>query len=245
MRLPRLFAPGQVQLVEVRFLPVVAQFWRESADKLLSEKIADWLGERARTNRLALHAWVLLPGQLLMLATPPDDKALGATVQAVGRHLAAELKTGSVFENRYKSALIDPDWVLLAQIWLESAPVRDGQVVQASAWPWSSAAGHTGVGEPAKRALVSVSDHERYWACGNTPFDRQANYCARLAEGLSMSEQKRIESTLAGQWALGSDAYIEQVGKLANRRVVPGRRGRPAKPTTAFSEQDNADMIRP
>ncbi|MCD8504035.1 MAG: hypothetical protein LRY61_08895 [Burkholderiaceae bacterium] len=237
MRLPRLFAPGQAQLVEVRFLPVVGDHWRTSSDKPLPEKITRWLGEHVRTNGVALHAWSISLRHLLMLATPPDDKALGATVQAIGRHLAAELKTGSIFENRYKSSLIDPEWVLLVQIWLESAPVRDGEATRASAWPWSSAAGHTGLGEPSKQNLVAVSDHECYWACGNTPFDRQANYRARLAEGLTAIEHSRIESALSGQWALGSERYLEQVAKLANRRVAPGKRGRPAKP----AEQ----MIRP
>ena len=229
MRLPRLFAPGHAQLIEIRFLPIVGERWRDASDKPLPEKIASWLGEYVRAKRLGVHAWSLSRGHLLLLATPPDDKALGATVQAIGRHLGAELKTGSVFENRYKSALIDPEWLLLTQIWLESASVRDGEVALAALWPWSSAAGHTGVDEPRARGLVPVSDHERYSACGNTPFDRQANYRARLAEGLSASERGRIESALAGQWALGNKAYLEQVSKLANRRVVPGKRGRPAR----------------
>lgn len=234
MRLPRLFATGQAQLIEVRFLPIVGARWREAGEKSLPEKIAGWLGEHVRAKGLALHAWSLSPSQLLLLGTPPDEKAVGATVQAIGRHLAAELKTGSVFENRYKSALIDPHWLLLVQIWLESAPVREGHASEASLWPWSSAAEHGGASEPHRRALVPVSDHERYWACGNTPFDRQANYRARLADGLTGLERGRIESALAGQWALGSEAYLEQVGKLANRRVTPGKRGRPAKVTAAL-----------
>ena len=229
MRLPRLFAPGLAQLVQVRFKPVLAAHWQEQSNKTLLANISNWLGEHAKTNQLAVHAWSLSPAQLLFLATASESSALGRTVQAIGRHLAAELKTGSVFEGRYKSALVEADWVLPAQIWLESAPVEDGYVSLPSTWPWSSAAGHTGIGETAHQSVITVSDHPAYWACGNTPFDRQANYRARLADGLTNPEREQIRSAVMGQWALGSAQFIEQVAKVASRRVVPGKRGRPRK----------------
>lgn len=229
MRLPRLFAPGQVQLVQVQFVPELAQRWLAHEAKHLLDKMAGWLGEYVSENQLALHAWSLSPARMLLLLTAPDNAAVANTIQGIGRRLAPELKVGSVFEARYKSALIAPDWVLLAQIWVESAPIDDGYIVQASAWPWSSAAGHIGIGESVGNLFITVSDHESYWGCGNTPFDRQANYRARLVEGLASSEREAIESAVSGQWALGSGQYVEQISKIANRRVMPGKRGRPSK----------------
>ena len=229
MRLPRLFAPGQVQLVQVKFVPLLAQRWLEEESKQLLDRVARWLGEQASANRLAVHAWSLSPGQLLLLTTPPDNQSVATTVQAIGRRLAPDLKTGSVFEGRYKSALIAPDWVLAAQIWVESAPQRDGYAEQAQAWLWSSAAGHTGLGESSKPWFITVADHESYWNCGNTPFDRQASFRIKLTAGLPELERQRIESAVNGQWALGSQHYLDQIAKVANRRVAPGKRGRPAK----------------
>ena len=44
---------------------------------------------------------------------------------------------------------------------------------QAQDWRWSSAQQHVGsVG----RLTPWLVDHPDYWACGNTPFDRQARY---------------------------------------------------------------------
>lgn len=229
MRLPRLFAPGQVQLVQVRFVPELAQRWLAHEAKQLLDQVAGWLGEYASENRLSLHAWSLSPARLLLLLTAPDNAAVANTIQGIGRRLAPELKVGGVFEARYKSALIAPDWVLLTQIWVESAPIDDGYILEASAWPWSSAAGHVGIGQPVGQLTITVSDHERYWGCGNTPFDRQANYRALLIEGLTTSQRQAIESAVSGQWALGSGDYIAQIGKIANRRVTPGKRGRPSK----------------
>lgn len=229
MRLPRLFAPGQVQLVQVRFAPAVARCWQEQAGKSLLDDMSIWFGEYAKAHQLALHAWSLSPAQLLFLGTAMESTAISRTVQAIGRRLAAALKTGNVFEGRYKSALIDAAWVVPAQIWLECAPVQDGYVAQAAAWPWSSAAGHTGDNETPKPSVVALTDHPSYWACGNTPFDRQASYRASLAEGLTPDQCEKIQAAVSGQWALGSPRFIEQLGKIANRRVVPSKRGRPRK----------------
>lgn len=229
MRLPRLFVSGQAQLVQVRFVSALAQHWLDDQSKQLLDALATWLGEYSKAHQLALHAWSLSPTQLLLLVTPPDKSALAGAIQAIGRRLAPELKTGSVFEGRYKSAPVDPQWVLPAQIWVESAPVEQGYAAQAQAWPWSSAAGHAGIVESDRAWLVTVSDHEQYWRCGNTPFDRQANYRTKLAEGITLADRQRIDQAVGGQWALGSEQYLEQIAKVANRRVAPGRRGRPRK----------------
>lgn len=229
MRLARLFAPGQVQLVQVRFTNALTQTEQLPEFKQLLDSIAQWLGHYAKANELALHAWALTPKRLLLLTTGPDGRAVSRAIQAIGRRLAAELKTGSVFEGRYKSALISPDWVLRAQIWLESVPVDDGYATQPAAWPWSSASGHVGMSDVPWQKTMALSDHERYWACGNTPFDRQAIYRTKLNEGLSAIERQRIGSAVLGQWALGSEQYLAQIAAVASRRVVPGKRGRPPK----------------
>jgi len=193
--------------------------------------VAGWLGEYARANRLAVHGWTLTPTQLLLLTSAPDSRAVSRTIQAIGRRLAAVLKTGNVFEGRYKSALIAPDWVLSVQIWLESVPVTEGYAAHAPVWPWSSAGYHVGDSHTAKAWSVALSDHESYWACGNTPFDRQAFYRDKLTEGVATIDCERIRSAITGQWALGSAHYVAQMGKVASRRVAPSKRGRPPKQT--------------
>jgi len=229
MRLPRLHAPAEAQLVQVRFTTALAHACQALGSNSLLDRIGGWLGNQVQSNQLALHAWALTPSRLLLLLSSPNSGAVSRTVQAIGRRLAAELKTGSVFEGRFKSALIEPVWVLPSQIWLESVPVADGYANQAMSWPWSSAASHVGHALTPRQYTVPVSDHQSYWACGNTPFDRQAIYAAKLLDGLLASQRERIESALSGQWALGSEQYITQISKLASRRVSPGRRGRPPK----------------
>lgn len=225
-RLPRLYAPQIPQLVQAGFAHPLALPNEPSPIKEL-DLLLTWLHEAAREYRVAVHGWVLLNDRLTLLATPPAADSLPKLVQAIGRRFATRLKHGRVFSGRYRSALIEPGrWVLPAQVWLESLPVQLHYVDQAEAWPWSSAAYHTG----ASLAHSSwASDHPDYWQGGNTPFDRQASYRQRLRHGLSLSDSTRIENALFGQWALGEAAFVSQLETLASRRLSPAPRGRPRK----------------
>ncbi|GAB1847871.1 hypothetical protein MyNCGM683_27280 [Achromobacter xylosoxidans] len=142
-----------------------------------------------------------------------------------------------MFAGRYRSALLEPGaWVLPALVWLETYPVRSGASQDPDSWPWSSASSHTGNTTAAPAQWQS--DHADYWACGNTPFDRQANYRKRLQDGLSREETQRIDQAVSGQWALGGPSFIASLAHTASRRVAPGQRGRPRKKPAAPAAVD-------
>lgn len=237
MRLPRLYAPGEVQLVQVRFTDNMLQAWQTDLGRALLDRASTWLADEVKANALSLHAWSLAPSRLVLLLTASEPRAVARCVQSLGRRLGAALHAGSVFAARYKSALIQAQWVLAAQVWTEHAPVLDGWATDPASWPWSSAAAHVGLNVGLNHSPVPLVAHATYWACGNTPFDRQANYQNRLREFLSAAQRQQIESALEGQWALGSADYLESVGRVASRRVSPGKRGRPKK------VQSNTDLV--
>lgn len=237
MRLPRLYAPGEVQLVQVRFTNNMLQAWQTDSGRALLDRASAWLADEIKANALSLHAWSLAPSRLALLLTASEPQAVARCVQSLGRRLGAAIHAGSVFAARYKSALIQAQWVLAAQVWVEHAPVLDGWATDPASWPWSSAAAHVGLNVTRKRSPVPLMAHAMYWACGNTPFDRQANYQNGLREFLTAAQRQQIESALEGQWALGSADYLESLGRVASRRVSPGKRGRPKK------EQANNDVV--
>lgn len=228
MRLARLYAPGLPQLVQARFAPHLAQTWGENPEQSPFELVADWLRQGAQAEGVRVHGWSISTQALLLLATPAHRQSISRLVQSVGRHLSAHTKGGGVFGGRYRNCVLEPGhWVLPALVWLEEAPVLAGCAPMALAWRWSSAAQHCGEPE-AYRAWVQ--DHHDYWRCGNTPFDRQARYRDLLMQGLDSTERHQIESSLKGQWALGSVAFVRGLENVASRRPTPGQRGRPRKP---------------
>jgi putative transposase len=232
-RLPRLYAPGLPQLVQANFVSPLATPSQPVPADILNQ-ISVWLGEAAVKHRVAIHGWLLAGDRVLLLATPSDDEGLPRLMQTLGRNLAARLRGGRVFAGRYRSALVEPGaWVLPSLVWLETYPVRSAAASDAESWPWSSAGGHTGM----QHAAASwVADHADYWACGNTPFDRQANYRRTLQDGLSREDVQRIDRAVMGQWALGGTGFIAGLSSTASRRVAPGRRGRPRKTPVVESE---------
>lgn len=237
-RLPRLYAPGLPQLVQANFVAPLASASQSAPVDILNQ-LTVWLGESALRHRVAVHGWLLATDRVLLLATPQDEDGLPRLMQTLGRNLAARLRNGRVFAGRYHSALVEPGtWALPALVWLESFPLRTASPHDPERWPWSSAAGHTGA-VPA--GATWLADHPDYWRCGNTPFDRQANYRRMLAEGLSRNQADKVERAVSGQWALGSDTFIAGLSNTASRRVVPGKRGRPRKIVPATTEEASVD----
>lgn len=253
-RLPRLYAPRIPQLVQARLARPLA-LAGEPAPAASLDRIRGWLAEAAQdTAPLAMHAWAILPDAITLLATPGNEQILSSVMQTLGRRLGSGMLRARVYSGRYHNALLEPGrWVLPAMLWVETLAVTNGHVGQATQWPWSSAAEHSGLvdgssqhsgpanGSPqysglADRSLQhsapggpTLSDHADYWNTGDTPFARQAAWRQRLATGIGQSQRSQIEAALHGQWALGEKIFLTHLGRLASRRVTPAPRGRPRK----------------
>ena len=242
MRLPRLYAPGLSHLVHAKFAESLTHRWSESIENDLFDQVVEWLNEAARQEGVRIHAWSLTPEGLRLVATPPHRQSLPRLVQAIGRRLAATHREGPVFQGRYRSCLLEPiHWIMPAIVWVETEPVRQGFAPAPSAWRWSSAPAHTGVD---RSLLGQLSFHHDYWACGNTPFDRQANHKDLLSAGLSPQHSAEIEKAIYGQWALGSPQFLAGIEAVASRRVAPAPRGRPRKPSNQQEPEHDASPIK-
>ncbi|MCK9508827.1 MAG: hypothetical protein M0Q54_10365 [Pigmentiphaga sp.] len=221
-RLARLFAPGVPQLAQARFaVPLNAA----QAQHVILEQASQWLQESARAQQLALHAWLVTNEQVVILGTGTSATAMSRVIQDLGRKLAARLRLGKVFAERFRSTIVEPgQWVIPCQLWLEGLVVRQELAAEPEFWAWSSASHHLGLS-----VCQEMTAHADYWACGNTPFERQAAYRGLSREGLGRSQIQQIEAALQGQWALGSAGFLETVGESATRRPVMARRGRPKR----------------
>ena len=227
-RLPRLTLAGQTHLVLLRCR--AGQVMCVDDDDRRAYTVA--LLEAARALAIAVHAYVLLDDQVMLLATEPAPGALGRFMQAVARRYVRPFnrrhaRTGPLWEGRFRSALIDPASFLLECTQLiEQAPVRAGLVAEAADWPWSSAAHHAG-----RKADSIVTEHEAFWQLGNTPFERQARHARDSASPLAEARVRELLAAARHGWPIGGMAFVRTLADVAARPLAPRPRGRPRRTT--------------
>ena len=189
------------------------------------------LHENAQKFKVAIHAYVLMPNHFHLLATPETADGLPQLMQAVGRRYvrwfnAAQGRTGTLWEGRYKSTVIEAQTYLLpCMVYLDLNPVRArllASAAQVADYAWSSHAHYTGL-----RADKRITPHPQYWALGNTPFAREAAYANLVRSGISLGQQTALTDTALRGWALGSPAFVANLQNLTERRVSKVKTGRP------------------
>jgi putative transposase len=187
------------------------------------------LAENAQKFAVAIHAYVLMDNHFHLLATPATAEALPLMMQAVGRSYVRYFnqrhgRSGTLWEGRYRSTLIETERYLLAcMVYIDLNPVRAGMVALPAAWPWSSHAHYLG-----QRVDKLVTPHALYWALGNTPFAREAAYAALVQTGIGSGEQAALTDAALRGWALGDADFVVELQKKSTRRVAKARPGRPA-----------------
>lgn len=223
-RLPRLTVAGYPHHVIQRGNNRQA-IVRTDADR---EVLLDLLGENAKKHQVAINAYVLMDNHFHLLLTPETGEGVPLMMQAVGRRYVRYFndryqRTGTLWEGRYKSTLIQTDRYLLAcMAYLDLNPVRAGMVGDPRQYSWSSH--HHFIGQTNDRR---VTPHPLYWALGNTPFAREAAYTELVRAGLVMDEQKAITQATLHGWALGDAGFVDELQKRTPRRITKARAGRP------------------
>lgn len=223
-RLPRLTLPGFPHHVIQRGNNRQAIFATVADYRVL----LDLLEENAKKFDVAVHAYVLMSNHFHLLATPKTADGLPKMMQAVGRSYVryfndTQKRTGTLWEGRYKSTLIQTDRYLLAcMAYIDLNPVRAGVVVRPQDYPWSSHLHYLGV-----RIDPLISPHALIWELGNTPFAREAAYAELVQSGINPVQQAAItQATLSG-WALGEAGFVADLQKRTARRVAKAGAGRP------------------
>jgi putative transposase len=156
--------------------------------------------------------------------------AVARMMQSLGRRYVRYVndalgRTGTLWEGRFKSSLVDSERYLLACYrYIELNPVRAGMVADASSYQWSSL-GSNGFG----RADGVITPHPAYLQLHPQQDERQARYRAFLMEGISDDELAAIRTYAQRQRALGTDKFRKAIEQQLGRTVGLGKPGRPRK----------------
>lgn len=225
-RPPRIDFPGLPQHVIVRGNDRRDIFFCEG-DRT---EFLSLLGEARSERGCELHAFVLMDNHVHLLATAKAPFAISRMMQDVGRayvkHVNSRHKrTGTLYEGRFKSSLVETQSYLLACMrYIEMNPVRAGLVRNPSEFAWSSF-GQNASGDPAGL----LTPHPEYLALGRDATNRRAAYI-RLFEGVVDEDQvSAIRESARQSRALGSELFCRAVEGTLSRpvRVIP--RGRPRR----------------
>lgn len=229
-RLPRQIVAGYPYHVIQRGHNRLAVFV-DDADRI---RYLRGLHEAAEVHSLSIHAYVLMDNHVHLLATPSRDDSLALTMQAVGRSYVRAFnrrhgRSGTLWEGRFRSSLIEADRYLLAcQRYIELNPVRAGMVEQAADWPWSSHRHYAGgATDPRLRA------HPTIFALGNTPFERESAYRQMFDDTTSPPAAERdwlTRRALTGK-PMATETFQRGLESTHQVRLIPGPVGRPRRRT--------------
>ena len=221
-RLPRIVLLGIPQHIIQRGNNRQAVFFKDADYRLY----LDALHEAAERYGCAIHAFVLMTNHVHVLATPSGEHALSRLMQSVGQRYARHVnttynRTGTLWEGRFKSAVVESDRYLLACMrYIELNPVRARMVDTAAAYRWSS---HGANGQGMESTLVTP--HAVYHALGASDAIRQKHYLELFTAGVEPDEIDRIRSATRNGEVIGSAQYCERMVETLGRRVIKSGHG--------------------
>lgn len=177
-----------------------------------------------------MHAYVLMTNHVHLLVTPAEAGAAGAMMQDIGRRYVRVIntvhgRTGSLWEGRFKSSLVDSErYLLTCHRYIECNPIRAGIVRAGAAYRWSSHAHYAGA-----RVDPLITVHPQYAALGGSAEARRAAFLALFATPLAEDTLAEIRTAVNTDSAIGSEDFMDWAEALLGRSVRPPKRGRPKK----------------
>jgi len=175
---------------------------------------------RKRTG-CAIHAYVLMRNHVHLLVTPDDRDSAARMMQGLGRWYVRYFnrrhgRTGTLWEGRYRSTLIDTERYFFAcSRYIELNPVRAGIVATPGAFAWSSFRGNAI--EDRDRLLTH---HALYHALGKRSPDRQAAYRALFDVPLDATTIDAFRRAARRGVPLGDSSWIARLEARLQRRVT-------------------------
>lgn len=190
-------------------------------------RFLDYLGQQARRHSVSVHAYALMSNHVHLLMTPEqDDDAIGLVMKFLGQHYVQYFnrtygRTGSLWEGRFRSCLVDREtYLLCCHRYIEMNPVRAGMVRQPDDYPWSSYRANA-MGQP--DPLLSI--HPVVAALGRTPDERRAAYRELFQHALESTVIDEIRNATKGGRALGAPPFVTAMAREFGRPVTKVRRG--------------------
>lgn len=155
-------------------------------------------------------------------------------MQLLGSTYAANInalyrRTGSLWEGRYKSSLVESErYCLACYRYIELNPVRAGICANPGDYRWSSYQVNALAAEN-----PGLRPHPQWLALGENDGERRAHYRKLVEANIDPEPVENIRFGVRKGLPTGSSQFRSKIEKALNRRLGDGLRGRP----TAQSEK--------
>jgi len=218
----RIVIPGQVHHIVHRGNNGQTIFFSEKD----YDRFLDVLLESARASGCSVHAYVLMQNHIHLLVTPMQEDSLSTLVQGIGRKYVRYInrsynRSGTLWEGRFKSAIIDADnYLLPCSQYIEGNPVRAGLVKQVEAYRWSSY--HT-------NALGRVDDliepHAVYQRLGDDLSSCVDHYRQRFTSPQESNIAALIREKTHQGGVIGNSRFQRQIDNMFEGRISRFKHG--------------------
>ena len=188
------------------------------------------LGEQAEKYGCRIHAYCLMTNHVHLLVTPELAESAGLMMKHLGQRYVQYInrtyrRTGTLWEGRFRSCLAqDETYVLACYRYIELNPVRAGMVTHPAEYAWSS---YRCNGQGAQDVLLNP--HPQYLALGRSMDERHRRYRDLFQAHLEPGIIDKIRQATNGNYVLGDTRFCDEIAAMLQRRVTPGKSGRPVK----------------
>ena len=188
------------------------------------------LAEACRKHQCAVHAYVLMTNHVHLLITPQTAEGVSLVMRDLGRDYVRQVnkayrRSGTMWEGRFKSSLVDKEaYCLACYRYIELNPVRANMVPQPAGYGWSSFSANA-LG--AQNDLITP--HESWLALGNNDSSRRRAYLSLFEQALEQDQIENIRSGVRKGLPTGHDRFKRQIEEALSIKLGTGRRGRPVK----------------
>jgi putative transposase len=188
-----------------------------------------WLERSAADWHCQIHTYALMTNHVHLLVTPETEIGIAKLMQAIGRRYVQYInrsyhRTGSLWEGRYKSSVIQAQTYLLTCMrYIELNPVRATMVRDPGQYRWSSYR-YNALGQ----ADARITPHPVFLALDRNATARQAAYRALFRSELDDEALADIRLALTQGQPLGLGRFGDQICAATGIRRSQKRPGRPA-----------------
>ena len=190
----------------------------------------EYLAKAALKHTTRIHAYALMTNHVHLLLTPTSTDGLSLTMQALGRRYVAYInatyqRTGTLWEGRFKAAVVDTDrYCLTCYRYIDLNPVRAAIVADPAEYCWTSY----------RSNALAVNDelltpHTAYVELGRSPAMRARHYRKLIEEALQPDELHAIRYGTRKGLPVGSARFRSDIEIHLQRKLGDGRVGRPRK----------------